>query len=194
MPEVESGLLGQAGDVKSEFGVLVRNKNFMKLFYGQTVSGLGDWLATFALMSLVWQITKSSLAVGSMLAFRIVPAFFSGPLAAIISDRFDRRKLMIACDISRGIIILAAPFMTRLWGLYILIFFLEGITIVWLAARDASIPNLVNDEQLTMANSLSMATTYGVLPFAAGLFSLMMLPARYFIQGSFMAKNPTTLA
>ena len=194
MPETESGFLGQAGDVKAEFGVLVRNKNFMKLFYGQTVSSIGDWLATFALMSLVWQITGSSLAVGSMLAFRIVPAFFSGPLAAIISDRFDRRKLMIWCDISRGLIILAAPFMTRLWSLYILIFFLEGITIVWLAARDASIPNLVDDEQLTMANSLSMATTYGVLPFAAGLFSLMMLPARHFIQGSFMAENPTMLA
>ena len=194
MPETESGFLGQAGDVKAEFGVLVRNKNFMKLFYGQTVSSVGDWLATFALMSLVWQITGSSLAVGSMLAFRIVPAFFSGPLAAIISDRFDRRKLMIWCDISRGLIILAAPFMTRLWSLYILIFFLEGITIVWLAARDASIPNLVDDEQLTMANSLSMATTYGVLPFAAGLFSLMMLPARHFIQGSFMAENPTMLA
>jgi len=194
MPETESGFLGQAGDVKAEFGVLVRNKNFMKLFYGQTVSSLGDWLATFALMSLVWQITNSALAVGSMLAFRIVPALFSGPLAAIISDRVDRRKLMIGCDLSRGIIILAAPFMTRLWGLYILIFFLEGITIVWLAARDASIPNLVNDKQLTMANSLSMATTYGVLPFAAVLFSLMMLPARHFIQGSFMAEHPTTLA
>ncbi len=194
MPETEGGFLGQAGDVKAEFGVLVRNKDFMTLFWGQTVSSLGDWLATFALMSLVWQLTKSSLAVGSMLAFRIVPAFFSGPLAAVISDRLDRRKLMIGCDISRAFIILAAPFMTRLWGLYILIFFLESITIVWLAARDASIPNLVDDEQLTMANSLSMATTYGVLPFAAGLFSLMMLPARYFIQGSFVAENPTVLA
>jgi len=194
MPEVESGFLGQAGDVKAEFGVLVRNKNFMKLFWGQAVSSVGDWLATFALMSLVWHLTGSSLAVGAMLAFRIVPAFFSGPLAAVVSDRFDRRKLMIGCDISRGVIILAAPFITRLWGLYVLVFFLEGITIVWLAARDASIPNLVDDEQLTMANSLSMATTYGVLPFAAGLFSLMMLPARHFIQGSFMAENPTVLA
>ena len=194
MPEVESGLLGQAGDVKAEFGALVRNKDFMKLFWGQTVSSVGDWLATFALMSLVWQLTGSALAVGSMLAFRIVPAFFSGPLAAVISDRLDRRKLMIGCDVSRAVIILAAPFMTRLWGLYVLIFFLEGITIVWLAARDASIPNLVEEDHLTMANSLSMGTTYGVLPFAAGLFSLMMLPARHFVQGSFMAEHPTTLA
>lgn len=129
-----------------------------------------------------------------MLAFRIVPALFSGPVAAVVSDRFDRRKLMIGCDISRGIIVCAAPFMTRLWALYILIFLIEGISIVWLAARDASIPNLVEEDQLTMANSLSMATTYGMTPFAAVLFSLIMLPSSSFISGSFLAQHPTFFA
>src|SRR5659263_660656 len=156
-----NGLAGEMGDVKSEFGTLVRNKNFMRLFWGQLISCTGDWVATFALMSLVYRITGSSLAVGGMLAFRIVPALFSGPLAAFFSDRVNRKRLMIFCDISRGTIILAAPFMTQLWEVYLLLFFLEGLSIVWLAARDASIPNLVAPDQLTMANSLSMATTYG---------------------------------
>jgi len=188
-------LSSQVGDVKAEFGILVRNKNFMKLFWGQLVSSLGDWVTTLALISLVYRLTNSSsLAVGGMLAFRIVPALFSGPVAAVVSDRFDRRRLMIGCDVSRGLIICAAPFMTRLWALYTLIFFMEGISILWLAARDASIPNLVEDDQLTMANSLSMATTYGMIPFAAVVFSLIMLPSRSFLTGSFLAQHPTLFA
>lgn len=196
MPDGEpsGGILSHASDVKAEFGALVRNKNFMKLFWGQLVSNMGDWIATLALMSLVWQNTESSLAVGGMLAFRVVPALFSGPIAAHISDRIDRRKLMIGCDIARGVIIMGAPFLNRLWALYILLFFLEGTTIIWLAARDASIPNLVDDGQLTMANSLSMATTYGVIPFAAGFFSLLMLPANYVSKSSFIGNNPTLFA
>jgi dTMP kinase len=192
-----SGLAGQMGDVKQEFGALVRNKNFMRLFWGQIISCTGDWVATFALMSLVYRITGSSLAVGGMLAFRIVPALFSGPLAAFFSDRVDRKRLMIFCDISRGMIILAAPFMTRLLGVYVLLFFLEGLSIVWLAARDASIPNLVAPEQLTMANSLSMATTYGVIPFAAVLFGLMVVPSpltSLFVHGGFFSSHPQGIA
>jgi dTMP kinase len=191
------GLAGQMGDVKQEFGVLIRNKNFMRLFWGQLVSCTGDWLATFALMSLVWRTTGSYLAVGGMLAFRIVPALFSGPLAAFVADRMDRKRLMIGCDISRGMIILAAPFITHLWGLYVLLFFLEGLSIVWLAARDASIPNLVEPDQLTMANSLSMMTTYGVIPLAAVFFSFVTVPSpftRLFVHGGFLSSHPTTIA
>lgn len=191
------GLAGDIGDVKKQFGLLVRNRNFMKLFYGQAVSSTGDWLATLAFMSLVWRLTGSSLAVGGMVAFRVVPALFSGPIAAHITDRVDRRRLMIGCDVSRGLIILAAPFMTRLWGVYLLLFFMEGIAIVWLSARDASIPNLVEDEQLTMANSISIATSYGVLPFAAVLFTFITVPSPLtdlFIRGGFFAERPTALA
>lgn len=191
------GLTGQMGDVKKEFGLLMRNKDFMRLFRGQLVSSIGDWLATFALMALVWRMTGSSLAVGAMLAFRIVPALFSGPVAAFVSDRMDRKRLLIGSDIARGLIVLAAPFMTRLWGLYVLVFFLEAFSILWLAARDASVPNLVTDEQLTMANSLNMATTYGVIPLAAVLFSLVTVPSpltRLFVEGGFLATHPTTLA
>lgn len=191
------GLVGQMGDVKEQFGFLVRNQNFMKLFWGQLVSSMGDWLTTLALMSLVWRLTGSSLAVGGMVAFRVVPALLSGPIAAHVTDRWDRRKLMIGCDIARGLIILAAAFITRVWAVYVLLFFLEGTAIIWLAARDASIPNLVDDEQLTMANSLSMATTYGVIPFAAILFTFITVPSpltRLFISGGFFAQHPTALA
>ncbi|MBN2169244.1 MAG: MFS transporter [Actinobacteria bacterium] len=191
------GLLGQVGDVKSIFKSLTRNKDFMKLFWGQLISSTGDWIATLALMSLVYKLTNSSLAVGGMLAFRIIPALLSGPLAAVISDRMDRKRILISCDIIRGGIVLAIPLLHTLWALYALLFVLEGVSIIWLAARDASIPNLVTKDELTMANSLSMITTYAVIPVAAVLFSLLTIPSpvtRHFITGGFLAENPTILA
>ncbi|MBN1290129.1 MAG: MFS transporter [Actinobacteria bacterium] len=191
------GLLGQVGDVKSIFKSLTKNKDFMKLFQGQLISSTGDWIATLALMSLVYKMTNSSLAVGGMLAFRIIPALLSGPVAAVISDRMDRKTILISCDIIRGTIVLAIPLVNFLWGLYSLLFLLEGVSIIWLAARDASIPNLVKKDELTMANSLSMITTYAVIPLAAVLFSLLAVPSpvtRHFISGGFLADNPTALA
>ena len=191
------GLLASAGDVKTDFKGLLKDRNFMLLFWAQLISCLGDWMGTFALMSIVFHLTHSPLAVGGMLAFRVVPALFSGPVAAVISDRLDRRKLMISCDVARGCIILIAPFLSSLWSLYTMLFFLEGISIIWLAARDASIPNLVPPERLTMANSISMATTYGVIPFAALFFSLFVFPSPLLgnlATGSFLAKHPTVVA
>jgi dTMP kinase len=191
------GLSEHIDGVKEEFRALMRNRNFTRLFEGQAISCTGDWLATFALMSVVWSMTGSSLAVGGMLAFRIVPALFSGPLAALITDRFDRKKLMIGCDIARGLVVLAAPFTKSLLALYVLIFFLEALSILWLAARDASIPNLVEADQLTMANSLSMATTYGVIPIGAIIFSLVIVPSpltKHLVHGGFLSTHPTTIA
>lgn len=192
-----NSLLGQVDDVKGTFKGLMKNKNFTKLFWGQLISSTGDWIATLALMSLVHKMTGSDLAVGGMLAFRILPALLSGPLAAIISDRLDRRKLLISCDVLRAVIILVIPLINTLWAVYVVVFIVEGISIIWLASRDASIPNLVSKDELTMANSLSMVTTYAVIPLAAVLFSLLVVPSpvtRHFISGGYLADHSTLLA
>ncbi len=191
---------GRAG-IKTEFTTighdfkhLINNSNFVRLFWAQLISSLGDWVATLALMSVAWKISESSLAVGGMLAFRVWPALFSGPVAAAIADRVDRKRILVTCDILRGLIVMVMPFLNVLWYLYVGLFFLESLSIIWLAARDASVPNIVEKKNLTMANSLSMTTSYGTIPFAAAIFSLTMFPASRFIKGSFLAEHPTILA
>ncbi len=188
-------------DIKTEFTLLrqdfmhlMRNRNFTRLFSAQLISSLGDWVATLALMSAAWKISGSSLAVGGMLAFRILPALFSGPVAAAIADRIDRKKILITCDVLRGLVVMMMPFLKALWSLYVGLFFLESLSIVWLAARDASVPNIVERQRLTMANSLSMATSYATIPFAAALFSLTVFPASRLMKGSFLAEHPTLFA
>ena len=191
-----------ADDVKKDFKALLANREFKKLFYGLAISGLGDWIATLALISLVWNMVENphykGLAVGGMIAFRILPALFSGPITAVIGDRWDRRRIMIGCSLAQGVVVLAIPFLEELWLIYLFLFLLESLTILFLAARDSSIPNLVQGSgQLTMANSFSMAATYGCIPFAAVIFSLLLVPSpltRHFITGGYLVAHPTTFA
>jgi len=58
------------------------------LLVGQTVSALGDWMATFAVIALVYQQSGSSTAVGGILALRLIPAALGGPLAARAASRW----------------------------------------------------------------------------------------------------------
>ena len=89
----------------------------------------------------------------------------------MLVDRLDRKKVMIACDVGRGLVLLALPFVKTVFGLVILSFLLEVGTLLWSPAKEASVPNLVPAERLTTVNSLSIAAAYGTFPIATILFT-----------------------
>ena len=74
----------------------LRASDYPRLLGAQAVSGVGDWMATVALMALVFDLTGSAVAVGGMLAIRLGPGAIAGPLAAQAARRWDRRKTMLA--------------------------------------------------------------------------------------------------
>lgn len=165
-----------AGGVKEDLRGLWRNTDFRRLWIGQSVSSIGDWIATFALLALVWNRSRSAAAVAGLLVLRIIPSAFSGAVATRIGDLWDRKKIMIYCDLIRGLMILWVAVLDSLVYLYVLIFCMEFFTIVYMAARDASLPNLVEGgERLTMANSMTMGSSYGSIPLAAAVFSLLVI-------------------
>ena len=144
------------------------------LLFGQAVSSLGDWMGTVALMALVLEITDSATAVGGVLVLRLAPTVFAGPLAARLTKRWSRRRTMLAMDAIRVPAVAILPWMTHLWWIYIWAFVVELAGMVFLPARDASIPDLVEDEDdLAVANGLVLGTSYGMIPFGAGLFALV---------------------
>ena len=105
----------------------------------------------------------------------LLPALLFGPLAGALADRLDRRMLMIAGDVIRGLLFLSIPLFPNLTWIYVAKF-LAGITSqFWSPATSASIPNLVPKDKLERANQLSLLTTYGTAPLAAGLFSVLAL-------------------
>jgi dTMP kinase len=152
---------------------LVRRRGFRTLLVGQGVSALGDWMGTVAFMALALALTGSPIAVGGILTLRLLPAVIGGPLAARAASRWDRRRTMLAMDALRAVMIALVPLVRALWWIYLWGFLVEVASIVFLPARDASIPDLVQDDRdLPMANGLVLGTSYGAIPIGAALFAL----------------------
>jgi dTMP kinase len=153
---------------------------FRRLWIALSLSSLGDWLSILALIVLAPSLTSGGAvaktsAVGGVWVVTLLPALLFGPLAGALADRLDRRMLMIAGDVIRGLLFLSIPLFPNLTWIYVAKF-LAGITSqFWSPATSASIPNLVPKDKLERANQLSLLTTYGTAPLAAGLFSALAL-------------------
>lgn len=154
-------------------GDLWRRPGFRHLLIGQGVSALGDWMGTVAFMALVLHITGSSTAVAGILVLRLAPAAIAGPLAARLSGRLDRRSTMLAMDALRAVMIALVPLVLSLWWIYLWAFLHELASIVFLPARDAAIPDLVEEHQLETADAVILGSSYGFIPIGAGAFGLV---------------------
>ena len=150
---------------------LVRRRGFRDLLVGQGVSALGDWMGTVAFMALALKLTGSPTAVGGILTLRLLPAALGGPLATRAVRRWDRRRTMLVMDGFRAVVIAAVPLIRGLWWIYLCAVVLEAASIVFLPARDASIPDLVENDDLSLANGLVLGSSYATIPLGAGAFA-----------------------
>jgi dTMP kinase len=176
---------GYPGTVVRLFG----SPAFFRLWVVQVISAAGDWIGFLALITLAQRIgTAEGLAVGSVLSARIIPGLFLGSVAGVVADRFDRRKLMIICNLGRAVVMCALPFVDSLLGLVLASFLLEVMTLTWSSAKEATVPNLVPPGYLPTANSLSLAAAYGTFPVAALLFAALARVSTVF-EGSAWAET-----
>ena len=152
---------------------LVRRRGFRDLLVGQGVSALGDWMGTVALMALTLELTDSPAAVGGILTLRLLPAVVGGPLAAKAVRHWDRRTTMLVMDGLRAGMIALVPLVRAIWWVYALAFAVEVASIVFLPARDSSIPDLVDEVDLPVANGLVLGSSYATIPLGAAAFALV---------------------
>lgn len=143
---------------------------FRRLLLAQGVSSLGDWVGTMALIAAAFDLTGSPTAVGGVLVLRLVPPVLAGPVGGVLADRLDRRTVMVTTNLAMGGLIAAVPFV-GLAGLYTIAFASEFLALVFLPARDATVPDLVPPRSLSRANGLVMASSYAAIPVGATLFS-----------------------
>jgi dTMP kinase len=141
---------------------------FFRLWLGQVASSLGDWVGIVAITALSYRIGGAS-ATGFTLAARFVPGFFLAPFAGVLVDRFDRKRVMVSCDVGRAALLCLIPLTSSVWELVLVSFLLELLTLLWSPAKDASVPNLVPPGAIPTVGSLSMAAAYGTFPLAAGI-------------------------
>src|SRR6476469_1037151 len=149
-------------------------KAFFRLWSAQFVSSLGDWIGLIAILAIAARVSDNSgAAVSLVMTTRVLPGFLLGTVGGVIIDRFDRRKVMVLCDIGRAGLLVLLPFVDNLGGLLLISLGLEILTLLWGPAQAATVPNIVDDEHLSSANSLSLAASYGTFPIAAIIFSLL---------------------
>lgn len=159
-------------------GDLVRRRGFRDLLVGQGVSALGDWMGTVAFMALALELTGSPAAVGGILTLRLLPAVVGGPLATRAVRHWDRRTTMLTMDLLRAALVALVPLIRALWWIYALAFAVEVASIVFLPARDSSIPDLVDEADLPVANGLVLGSSYATIPLGAAAFAIVAaLPA-----------------
>lgn len=145
------------------------NVNFRRLWLGNLISLLGDWFNTIALYTLVAQLTGSPFALGAVFITKMLPWALASPFAGLVVDRFNRRQLMIASDVLRGVVVLGLLVVDEpreVYLVYVITTLQVVIGSVFQPAKSASLPNITSARELLTANTI-MAATWSVM-LAAG--------------------------
>lgn len=154
---------------------LFGSDDFFRLWIAQVVSALGDWIGFVAIVAIATRIGGSSPAasISLVMSARLIPGFFLAPIAGVFIDRWDRKKVMVCCDLARAGVLLSLPFIDHIWMLVLASLALEVATSLWSPAKEASVPNMVPTSHLATANSLSLVAAYGTFPVATLLFAFL---------------------
>jgi MFS family permease len=159
------------------YAALLRsNRNFRLLFFGQTVSQLGDWFNAIAVYALLLDLTGSATAVAWMMIVQFLPVAVVGPIAGVVVDRVNRRRLMIIADVVRGFLILGLLFVRRpgdVWLAYVVIALTMSASAFFEPARTATIPNITSEAELLPANALASAMWSAMLAVGASVGGLV---------------------
>jgi MFS family permease len=146
------------------------------LFVGQAISQLGDWFNSVAVYALLLDLTGSATAVAWMMIVQFLPMAIVGPVAGVVVDRVNRRRLMIATDVLRGTLILGLLFVRRpdqVWLAYVVMALTVSAQAFFEPARTATIPNITSQEELMPANALAAATWSAMLAGGASIGGLV---------------------
>jgi len=184
-------LLGAVSGARADRRVRIfGSRVFFRLWLAQFASALGDWMGFLAIAVLAQRVgagsggSSGAAAVGFVMVARIAPGFFLAPVAGVLIDRLDRKKVMVVCDVARAVVLVFLPFVDTVVGLVLASLLLEIFTLMWSPAKEASVPNLVPPDRLASANSLSLVAAYGTFPLAAALFALLAGLAGWLAQFS----------
>lgn len=170
----------------SPFAVF-RNRNFTLLWSAQLVSTIGDALMALAASILVYRATGSALSVGLMLMATAAPSIFIGLFAGVFVDRLDRKRIMLASEIARALLICTIPFLVsqNIAFLYVVVFASSAIGQFFDPAQSSLIPEVASDQELAAANSLMAISSFGAtaVGFAAsGFLATVSIELAFYID------------
>lgn len=182
----------------------LRHGPFARLWLAGLISVIGDWLIVAALPFYVYEQTRSTLAVGALFVAYYAPRVLVSPLAGVVVDRLDRKRILVVSDLARVpllLALLAVQGPAQLWVLYLAVFLEASLAQFFLPAKGALIPNLVDETQLAAANALNALNTNvgrllgsaaaGVTLASGGLAAIAVVDAlSYGLSGLLIATIP----
>ncbi|MCB0187538.1 MAG: MFS transporter, partial [Caldilineaceae bacterium] len=139
-------------------GQLLRNRNFLLLWLGQVISAFGDAVTNLTLLILVNALTGSTAAIATLTILIAIPQVTVGLLGGVFADRWERKRIILASDLVRGVLVLgflSVDSAQRLWLLYALAFVQAAVGTIDNPARGAILPQVVPKAGLMAANSLA---------------------------------------
>ena len=182
--------------------LLRTNRNFRRLWLAQIVSEIGDWFYTLAIYSLLLELTGRAGSVALALVLQVLPQTFVGPLAGVVNDRVSRKKVMIAADLARMVIVLAMLLVrsrSTVWLVYPLLLCETVMAAFFEPARSSVIPNITRREDVILANTLSSttwsmnlvlgATLGGVVAALLGRNAVFVLNALSFLVSALLIRG-----
>jgi len=141
--------------------LLKGNPNLRRLWGAQIVSEIGDWFYTLAIYNLLLQLTGRASSVALALILQVLPQTLIGPTAGVVNDRLRRKHVMIAADLGRMAIVfcmLVVRSRATVWLIYPLLVAETLLAAFFEPARSSVIPNVVAQQDVVIANTLSSAT------------------------------------
>lgn len=151
------------------------NRDFTKLWLAQVVSLLGDWFNTIVISAMIVQYTAGTgyqgIAVSGFLIARMIPPLLMRPLAGVLADRFDRKRLLIISDLLRALAVLGLLVTTQgpqyLPLIYVFTIIQFLVSSIFEPARNALMPSVLYRHQLVIGNTLSSITWSAMLAIGA---------------------------
>ena len=156
----------------SFWSLLRHNRNYRYLWGGQVVSEIGDHFNSIAVLSLAYDLTQSGAVIGGIMISRTLPSILAAPVAGVVLDRMDRRRIMMASDWIRAVVaILFVLVLThkQQWLLYLLSGLLTFASPFFTSGRSAVLPRITSKEELHTANAVTQTTGWLTLTFGTML-------------------------
>ncbi len=139
----------------------LQNGRFARLYAAQTVSQIGDAFTWVALALLAFELSGENAAIvlGGALTLRVTAFVLLSPLAGVLADRFERRRILLITHFGRAVVIGLMPLVTSVWQVYVVMFALNALTAFFTPTNQATVPLVVGRDDSGKAFALSSATT-----------------------------------
>lgn len=134
--------------------------NFVLFLLGKLVSMFGSSVYTFTIGLYVLKLTGSGLSFATNLVLGTIPMIVINPIAGVLADRFDKKKLVVGMDLANGFLLIIIYYLSLNLGLnltmiYLSTFIMNIFTSIFGISFEAAIPNIVSEKKLMNINSFS---------------------------------------